>query len=240
MLPQGVFSVAVATVLFPTLSRQAARRDVGGMRRAVGIGMRQINLLLIPSAAVMMVLATPITRLVFQRGAVHRALDPPGLDRAVLVRLQPPVRRGQPAADADLLRRSAAVDPDRARGAQHDRRHRSSASPLQAARDRRAGDRHGGRQHGDDRAPAAPAADRLQRADRGRADADDHRADPRRVGDPGRASRGLCGRGSTSSSGRSLVAQLISVGLSIGSARRSTRGSCSRCESRRRARSRPC
>ena len=27
MLPQGMFSVAVATVLFPTLSRQAARRD---------------------------------------------------------------------------------------------------------------------------------------------------------------------------------------------------------------------
>ena len=68
MLPQGVFSVAVATVLFPTLSRQAARRDVAGMRRAVGNGMRQINLLLIPAAAVLMVLATPITRLVFQRG----------------------------------------------------------------------------------------------------------------------------------------------------------------------------
>jgi len=68
MLPQGVFSVAVATVLFPTLSRQAARRDVAGMRRAVGNGMRQINLLLIPAAALMMVLATPITRLVFQRG----------------------------------------------------------------------------------------------------------------------------------------------------------------------------
>ncbi len=69
MLPQGVFSVAVATVLFPTLSRQAARRDVAAMRRAVGNGMRQINLLLIPAAAAMMVLATPITRLVFQRGA---------------------------------------------------------------------------------------------------------------------------------------------------------------------------
>jgi putative peptidoglycan lipid II flippase len=68
MLPQGVFSVAVATVLFPTLSRQAARRDVRGMRRAVGIGMRQINLLLIPAAVLLMVLATPITRLVFQRG----------------------------------------------------------------------------------------------------------------------------------------------------------------------------
>ena len=68
MLPQGIFSVAVATVLFPTLSRQAARRDVAGMRRAVANGIRQITLLLIPAAGVMMVLATPITRLVFQRG----------------------------------------------------------------------------------------------------------------------------------------------------------------------------
>jgi putative peptidoglycan lipid II flippase len=68
MLPQGIFSVAVATVLFPTLSRLANRRDAAGMRRAVGIGMRQINLLLIPSAALMMVLTTPIVRLVYQRG----------------------------------------------------------------------------------------------------------------------------------------------------------------------------
>ena len=68
MLPQGVFSVAVATVLFPTLSRLAARRDSGGMRRTLGNGMRQINLLLIPSAALLLVLATPITRLIYQRG----------------------------------------------------------------------------------------------------------------------------------------------------------------------------
>jgi putative peptidoglycan lipid II flippase len=69
MLPQGMFSVAVATVLFPTLSQMAARRDPVGMRRALAIGMRQINLLLIPAAAFMMVLATPIVRLVYQRGA---------------------------------------------------------------------------------------------------------------------------------------------------------------------------
>jgi putative peptidoglycan lipid II flippase len=68
MLPQGVFSVAVATVLFPTLSRFAVRRDPAGMRKAVGNGMRQINLFLIPSAALLLVLATPITRLVYQRG----------------------------------------------------------------------------------------------------------------------------------------------------------------------------
>jgi putative peptidoglycan lipid II flippase len=68
MLPQGLFSVAVATVLFPTLSRMAADRDVSSMRRAVGIGMRQINLLLIPAATFMIVLATPIVRLLFERG----------------------------------------------------------------------------------------------------------------------------------------------------------------------------
>ncbi len=71
MLPQGIFSVAVATVLFPTLSRMAARRDANGMRKTIGNGMRQINLLLIPSSALLLVLATPITRLVYQHGTFH-------------------------------------------------------------------------------------------------------------------------------------------------------------------------
>jgi putative peptidoglycan lipid II flippase len=55
-------------VLFPTLSRMASRRDVSSMRRAIAIGMRQINLLLIPSAAFIIALSVPITRLVFERG----------------------------------------------------------------------------------------------------------------------------------------------------------------------------
>ena len=71
MLPQGLFSVAVATVLFPTLSRMAARSEVRPMRRTIGIGMRQINLLLIPSSVFILVLTTPIVRLVFQRGSFN-------------------------------------------------------------------------------------------------------------------------------------------------------------------------
>jgi putative peptidoglycan lipid II flippase len=71
MLPQGLFSVSVATVLFPTLSRMAADRDAGAMRRAIGIGMRQINLLLVPAATFILVLTTPIVRLVFERGAFN-------------------------------------------------------------------------------------------------------------------------------------------------------------------------
>src|ERR671916_3128020 len=68
MLPQGMFSVAVATVLFPALSRLATRRDAPGMRALIGSGMRQISLLLIPSGAVFVALSGPITRLVYERG----------------------------------------------------------------------------------------------------------------------------------------------------------------------------
>jgi putative peptidoglycan lipid II flippase len=73
MLPQGMFSVAVATVLFPTLSRLVARSDFDGLRRTQGNGMRQIALLLIPAAAVTIALPEPITRLVYERGAFNAA-----------------------------------------------------------------------------------------------------------------------------------------------------------------------
>jgi putative peptidoglycan lipid II flippase len=68
MLPQGMFSVALATVLFPALSRFAARRDFAGLGRMMGSGVRQIFLLLIPAAAFTLALSTPIVRLVYQRG----------------------------------------------------------------------------------------------------------------------------------------------------------------------------
>jgi putative peptidoglycan lipid II flippase len=69
MLPQGMFSVAVATVLFPQLSRLATRRDLPGLRRWSGDGMRTIFLALIPCAAILIALSEPITRLVYERGA---------------------------------------------------------------------------------------------------------------------------------------------------------------------------
>jgi putative peptidoglycan lipid II flippase len=73
MLPQGMFSVAIATVLFPQLSRLAANRDRSGLRAWSGAGMRQIALVLIPSAAATAVLAEPITRLVYQHGDFQSA-----------------------------------------------------------------------------------------------------------------------------------------------------------------------
>ena len=68
MLPQGIFSVAVATVLFPALSRLAARNDLDGLRALTSNGLRQIFLLLIPAAAATLALAEPLTRLIYEHG----------------------------------------------------------------------------------------------------------------------------------------------------------------------------
>jgi putative peptidoglycan lipid II flippase len=76
MLPQGIFSVAITTVLFPALARLAARDDRVGFRDTVGLGLRQIAFLLIPAGAVSAVLAEPITRLVYQRGAFEPSQTP--------------------------------------------------------------------------------------------------------------------------------------------------------------------
>jgi putative peptidoglycan lipid II flippase len=68
IFPQGMFSVAVATVLFPTLAALASRRDYEGFRHTVATGLRQIAFLLVPASVVCAVLAEPIVRLVYQRG----------------------------------------------------------------------------------------------------------------------------------------------------------------------------
>jgi len=67
-LPQGIFSVAIATVLFPTLARFASRGDHDSLRATMANGMRQILFVLVPAAAAVLVLSEPMIRLVYQRG----------------------------------------------------------------------------------------------------------------------------------------------------------------------------
>jgi len=68
MLPQGMFSVAVATVLFPLLSRHSAREDWEAFKSTIATGLRLISFLLLPASAAAAVLATPIVRLLYQHG----------------------------------------------------------------------------------------------------------------------------------------------------------------------------
>ncbi len=73
MLPQGMFSVAVATVVFPTLARYAARREYDNLRSTMANGMRMILLVLMPAAAAILALSEPMTQLVYQRGEFDAA-----------------------------------------------------------------------------------------------------------------------------------------------------------------------
>jgi putative peptidoglycan lipid II flippase len=66
MLPQGLFSVAVSAVLFPRISRLAARGDMDGFATTFAAGTRTILFLLLPAAAISIALAEPITRVLFQ------------------------------------------------------------------------------------------------------------------------------------------------------------------------------
>ena len=67
-LPQGIFSVAIATVLFPTLARFANNQEFVNLRATLANGMRQILFVLLPATALLLALSTPIIRLVYQRG----------------------------------------------------------------------------------------------------------------------------------------------------------------------------
>ncbi len=80
MLPQGMFSVAVATVLFPSLARLASRADLEGFRTTVATGIRQIAFLLVPASVICAVLADPIVRVVFQRGDFTSSQTPATAD----------------------------------------------------------------------------------------------------------------------------------------------------------------
>jgi len=68
-LPQGIFSVAIATVLFPTLARFANAGAIDDLRSTMANGMRQILFVLVPAAAAIIVLADPMIRLIYERGA---------------------------------------------------------------------------------------------------------------------------------------------------------------------------
>lgn len=68
-LVKGVFVTAVATVIFPVLSKKLSERDINGADKIIGQGINFISLITIPSTIGLIVLAYPIVELVFERGA---------------------------------------------------------------------------------------------------------------------------------------------------------------------------
>lgn len=63
LVPHALFSLPVLTALFPTLSRNAAAGDDAAYARTVATGIRAITYLVLPAAAALAALSSPLARL---------------------------------------------------------------------------------------------------------------------------------------------------------------------------------
>jgi putative peptidoglycan lipid II flippase len=68
-LPIGVFGVAFSIAAMPVLARHAAQKDIQGMRETLVSSLTMVFCLTIPATAGLILLAEPIIRLIFERGA---------------------------------------------------------------------------------------------------------------------------------------------------------------------------
>jgi len=68
-LPQGMFGISLATYLLPTLSGLAAEKKYGEFRTTLRHGMGTLVFFNLIAAVLLVVLAEPIVRLLFERGA---------------------------------------------------------------------------------------------------------------------------------------------------------------------------
>lgn len=59
-LPYGIFAVALATAIFPELAERANARDMSGFKAMFARGLRATMVLIVPLAALLMVLSTPV------------------------------------------------------------------------------------------------------------------------------------------------------------------------------------
>jgi putative peptidoglycan lipid II flippase len=67
-LPIGLFGVSIGTAVLPAVSRHAAVKDTAGIRDTVARGLGMMLMLNIPATVGLFVLATPIVKLLFERG----------------------------------------------------------------------------------------------------------------------------------------------------------------------------
>jgi len=64
-LPLGMFATAFMTVLLPTFSRQAAAADYDGMRLTLERSIRNLTVIVAPTAAALALLALPVVELIY-------------------------------------------------------------------------------------------------------------------------------------------------------------------------------
>lgn len=68
-LPLAIFGIALAQAALPAMSKHAALNDLEKLKDTLSFSLKILFFILIPATAGLMVLATPITKVLFQRGA---------------------------------------------------------------------------------------------------------------------------------------------------------------------------
>ena len=81
--PLGIFGVALATAILPTLSMHAAKGSFDELRETLGFGLRVIAFIILPATAGLILLRVPIIHLFFEHGAFSAA-DTVGTAAALL------------------------------------------------------------------------------------------------------------------------------------------------------------
>lgn len=71
--PIGLVAVALGTAALPSFAEQAVRQAHAEMRRSLGFAMALTNYVAVPSSVALLLLARPITAVLFQRGAFSAA-----------------------------------------------------------------------------------------------------------------------------------------------------------------------
>lgn len=66
--PVGILAISVATVLFPGMSRLAAAGQREALGQTTALGLRSVLFLMLPVSAGLVVFASPVVRLLFERG----------------------------------------------------------------------------------------------------------------------------------------------------------------------------
>lgn len=67
--PLGIFAIATATAVLPSLSRQAAEKDLPAFRNTFSYAIKLVFFIIIPSMVGLIILRQPIVALLFKRGA---------------------------------------------------------------------------------------------------------------------------------------------------------------------------
>jgi len=70
--PLGAFGIAISIAIFPTLSKHVAENDIFELKKSFLFGLKMLLFITFPSAVGLIVLKTPLVRLIFEHGIFNK------------------------------------------------------------------------------------------------------------------------------------------------------------------------